>query len=307
MRPPVAKALTHSAPPMQQPSTTRPTPVLSFTILTFLLSVTLSCASQQQDGRAQEEDVVGMGVVKHLTSTSLGERRTLNIFLPPGYEDDDTTAYPVIYLLDGAVDEDYHHVSGLVQFLTTYALMPPSILVGIANVDRYRDFTYPSTVAEDRERLPTSGGSEKFRQFLEAELQPFIEATYRTAPPKTLIGQSLGGLLATEIFIKTPTLFDNYIIVSPSLWWDNGTLVARVEESLVSHPERTGKVYVSVGTEGSEMEDGVDRLVEALRMHAPPGVTWYEAPFPEETHATILHRSLYRAFELFYGETYPGY
>jgi predicted alpha/beta superfamily hydrolase len=104
-------------------------------------------------------------------------------------------------------------------------MIPESIVVGIGNVDRKRDFTYPSQNKLDQKEFPTSGQSEKFINFLEKELQPFVDSTYRITELKTIIGQSLGGLLTTEILFKKPELFDNYIIVSPSLWWDDEKLL----------------------------------------------------------------------------------
>lgn len=104
-------------------------------------------------------------------------------------------------------------------------MIPESIVVGIGNVDRKRDFTYPFQNELDLKEFPTSGKSEKFISFLEKELQPFIDSTYKTMEMKTIIGQSLGGLLVTKILFKKPELFNNYIIVSPSLWWDDEKLL----------------------------------------------------------------------------------
>ena len=143
----------------------------------------------------------------------------MNIYLPEGYKQGDTTKYPVIYLLDGSADEDFIHIVGLVQFYSFEWInqVPKSIVVGIATVDRRRDFTFPTTIEEDKKVYPTTGHSEKFIAFIEKELPPFIESKNKTNSSKTIIGQSLGGLLATEIFLKKPTLFNKYIIISPSL------------------------------------------------------------------------------------------
>ena len=131
-----------------------------------------------------------LGVVDEIESKVLGEKRILNIYLPGGFMQEDSTGYPVIYLLDGSADEDFIHVAGLVQFNTFSWInrLPPCILVGIATVDRRRDFT---------------GSSAKFIQFIEEELQPYILGHYKGEYSKMLIGQSLGGLLATEILLKS--------------------------------------------------------------------------------------------------------
>jgi uncharacterized protein len=72
--------------------------------------------------------------------------------------------------------------------------------------------------------IPNAGGSEKFIRFIAEELQPYIKSTYKVSR-SLLIGQSLGGLLASEIVLKKPELFDDYIIISPSLWWDDESLL----------------------------------------------------------------------------------
>jgi predicted alpha/beta superfamily hydrolase len=261
-------------------------------------------------GRAQTPqplsvESIEIGLAHTFDSATLGEARTLNILLPPGYSAS-TESFPVIYLLDGAIDEDYHHVSGLVQFMTTYELMPPSILVGIANGDRMRDMTFPTTIADHREQAPTQGGSEAFRAFLHDEVVGYVDANFRANGHSTLIGQSLAGLLATEVFVESPELFDDYIIVSPSLWWSDASLVPRIAESLIAHPDKRGTVCLAVGTEGKEMEGPVHEFAGALAKHAPEGLKWKHLPLPAENHATVLHRALYRAFEELYGEEYPG-
>src|SRR5580658_1885345 len=83
-----------------------------------------------------------LGTIEQIQSVQLGEKRTLNIYLPEGYNKNDTVRYPVIYLLDGSADEDFIHIVGLVQFYSFEWInqLPKSIVVGIATVDRRRDF-----------------------------------------------------------------------------------------------------------------------------------------------------------------------
>src|SRR6185437_12342755 len=133
-----------------------------------------------------------LGVIDEMDSKELGEKRILNIYLPEGYNKEDTIKYPVIYLLDGSADEDFIHIVGLVQFNSFEWVnrVPKSIVVGIANVDRRRDFTFPTTIAEDKKAYPTTGHSDKFIRFLENELQPFIEKKYKTNNSRTIIGES---------------------------------------------------------------------------------------------------------------------
>jgi len=253
---------------------------------------------------AQSEEKIIIGVTHSLESKILNEKRILNIYLPEGYTKNDTTHYSVIYLLDGGTDEDLIHISGLVQFNTFPWVnrLRPTIVVGIANTDRKKDLTFPTTIAGDKEKYKTAGHSADFISFIEKELQPYIESSYKTNGVKTLIGQSLGGLLAAEILLKKPSLFNRYIIVSPSLWWDNASLLKQSATALNSIAKTS--VYIGVGKEGKglgitnrTMEEEAKLLSEKIKAVKNPNITVYYDFLPEEDHATVLHPAVYSAFK----------
>lgn len=238
------------------------------------------------------------GEMHTFRSAILQQDRTLNVYLPEGRSPDSVAAYPVVYVLDGSANEDFPHIAGLVQFMNMYDLFPKSIVVGIANVDRGHDFTSPTQGDSDLVWVPTGGGSAAFIEFLEKEVQPFVAQRYGTRGPRTLIGQSLGGLLVMEVLFSRPDLFDDYIAVSPSLWWNNEALSRTADAWAGAHATLPKRVYIAMASDDGWGQPGVDRVVAVLRAHAaPPFIWWYET-FPEETHATILHRGAYRAFEL---------
>jgi predicted alpha/beta superfamily hydrolase len=237
-----------------------------------------------------------LGVTDEITSKALNEKRLLNIYLPPGYKDD-TAQYPVLYLLDGSADEDFIHVVGIVQFLNMIESMPKTIIVGIANVDRRRDFTFPTSIDSDKKAYPTTGGAQNFIRFVSTELQPYIQRTYRTNGEKTIIGESLGGLVAAQILLEKPQLFDNYIIVSPSLWWDQESLLRKAPALLKHLPGSDMKVYIAVGTEGPVMEGDAKALSEMIRKQDRQNLRLYFETFPKESHLTILHQCVYQALE----------
>ncbi len=243
-----------------------------------------------------DETVFPLGIVRRLYSTVLNEERTLNIYLPEGYSKD--SSYPVIYLLDGSADEDFIHVAGLVQFYNFpwVNVLPKSIVVGIANVDRRRDFTFPTTIAKDKSDFPTTGGSEKFIRFLEKELQPYINESFKTNGSNMLIGQSLGGLLATEVLLKKPELFTQYVIVSPSLWWDNESLL----QTKLAVFEQKLSVYIAVGKEGKIMEDDAKGLHELLKAKITNGTVQFEY-IGNKQHGNIFHQAVANAFEFLRG------
>lgn len=270
-------------------------------IVVLLLFSGVLVSAQEIDFRYQSgKTPFPFGVVEEISSEALSEKRTLNIYLPQGYHPDSLTTYPVIYLLDGSAHEDYPHIAGLAQFMNMYELLPKSIVVGIVNVDRYRDFTFPSNDPEDKKGLPTSGGSQNFISFLEKELQPFIQENYKVNGHRTIIGQSLGGLLATEILFKKPHLFHDYIIVSPSLWWDGQSLVNRAATYLNSFPGKDSQIFVSLGKEHPTMHEVADKLVAAIRKARNQNLQLFYEPILDEDHATILHSAVYRALKKFH-------
>jgi len=280
-------------------------------LLVLLQFITIFCFGQnlKEKEQASTAKPFVLGVVEELQSKELSEKRTLNIYLPEGYNANDTLKYSVIYLLDGSADEDFIHIVGLVQFnnFSWVNRMPKSIVVGIANIDRKRDFTYPTTLDADKKRYPTSGHSDKFIAFLENELQPFIQKNYKTNSSKMLIGQSLAGLLATEVLFKKPSLFDKYVIISPSLWWDNGSLLMQDAAILKAGYNQNISVYIGVGKEGLTpgdyprvMETDANLLADKLKDTKNNNLKVYFDYLPQEDHATITHQAVFNAFRLLY-------
>lgn len=263
-------------------------------ILIFLFFISFSARAQFKPEISKKEGFT-IGETLTFRSQILDEDREINVYLPEGYAVNGSEKYPVIYLLDGSREEDFIHVAGLVQFgsFPWIQMLPKTILVGISNVNRQRDFTFPTTVAKDKIDFPATGSSEKFIRFMEQELQPFVNRQYHTNNSKTIIGQSLGGLLATEILFKKPDLFDHYIIVSPSLWWDSESLL-----KVKPHPQASRKaVYIAVGKEGAIMERTARKLYNKLKTQNKEKAPLYYDFFAEQDHGDALHLAVYQAFE----------
>lgn len=265
---------------------------LLFLFIPLLLS---QLAHAQQVPSPGTTGTFSIGEFVTFQSEILGETRRINVYLPATYASDSLKNYPVIYLLDGSEDEDFIHIAGLVQFGTFswINMLPECIVVGISNVDRRRDFTYPTRNKQDKAANPTSGKSAKFIEFLGAELQPFIGRRYRTNGENSLIGQSLGGLLATEILFRQPDMFDQYFIVSPSLWWDDESLL-----KLKPLPY-TGKksIYIAVGEEGKVMKRVAKTLYKRLKQGNNGNTRLFFEFFPKQDHGDVLHLAIYNGFE----------
>lgn len=262
--------------------------------LTMIVPFVFLFSSVSAQHALKKEPIV-VGESLEFYSHILGEHRTLNIYLPQGYHKDSIDRYPVIYLLDGSMDEDFVHIAGIVQFGTFswINMLPRSIVVGIANVDRKRDFTYPSSFHLDQKEFPSSGKSERFIKFIQDELQPLIDSNYNTQEQRTIIGQSLGGLLASEILLKQPDLFDHYIIVSPSLWWDSEKLLNWQTKEF----KKKKSVYIAVGKEGAVMERVAKSLHDKLEKLDHDKLNVYFKYLEAQSHGDALHLAVYDAFE----------
>ena len=185
-------------------------------------------------------------------------------------------------------------MAGLVYFLgfPWLNLCPPSIVVGIANVDRKRDYTFPTTVEKDKKDFPTTGGSAAFIRYLGEEVIPYIRSRYKTNNTSTLIGQSFGGLLATEVLFTHPDWFSKYLIVSPSLWWDNQSLLNRTV-TLATQPD----VRIAVGKEGRVMERDAKALYRKLRPFYADKRRLRFHFFKKENHGSILLHAAYEGLQ----------
>ncbi len=272
---------------------------MKYRILLSSVCLLICAATIHAQSKPINEKIFSLGIIRELQSKELNETRTLNIYLPEGYHAD--SSYPVIYLLDGSADEDFIHVVGLVQFYTFpwVDLLPKSIVVGIANVDRRRDFTFPTTIEKDKKDFPATGGSEKFIRFIEQELQPYVQQQFKTNGSNMLIGQSLGGLVATEILFKKPALFSQYVIVSPSLWWDNESLLKLKPALLIEKYTQQVTIYIAVGEEGKVMEGVAKRLFEMISSAGKKTVTASFDFIKGKSHANIFHQAASNAFEVF--------
>lgn len=230
-----------------------------------------------------------------IQSRRLKEARRINVYAPPGYAESTTMRLPVLYMPDGGMGEDFLHVAGLVQISVMNGTMRPFLLVGIENTERRRDMTGPTTSDDDRKIAPRVGGSAAFRGFIRTELMPEIAARYRTTRERAIVGESLAGLFVVETFLREPELFDTYIAIDPSLWWNNEELLKSAAEQLRSRPVRKRRLYLASSGEPG-LADATERLAGVLKEGAFPGIEWHHEPMPGEEHATIYHPAALRAF-----------
>ena len=249
--------------------------------------------SRERKPAIERATPLAIGETFLLDSKPLGERRRINVYPPPGSPPD--ARLPVLYMPDGGIAEDFLHVAGLVQVSVASGMMRPFLLVGIENTQRRRDLTGPTRNEADKRIAPIVGGSAAFREFLRDELMPEVNRRYRTTGESAIVGESLAGLFVVETFFREPGLFDTYIALDPSLWWDDRALVDGAGVALRARPDLTKTLYLASSDEPQIARD-TKRLADILRADAPAGLRWHHEPMPQESHATIYHPAALRAF-----------
>ncbi|RSZ61164.1 alpha/beta hydrolase [Massilia atriviolacea] len=235
-----------------------------------------------------------------LESAVLSETRRINVFVPPGHGGKDAAPLPVLYMPDGGQAEDFPHVAETVQTLVAAGRMMPVLLVGIENTERRRDLTGPTTVESDKKIAPRVGGSAAFRQFIRTELMPYIAANFRVTADKGIVGESLAGLFIVETLLVEPALFDRYVAISPSVWWNDEALVRAADARIKALPAAPKKIFLTSADEDN-IVPGTARLAAALLAHAPAAVSLTFKPMPKEHHGTIYRASEAVALEAVYG------
>lgn len=218
-----------------------------------------------------------------LDSAAMGEARQINVYLPPKQAG---RRYPVVYMPDGGMAEDFPHVATTIDAAIRAGRMAPVILVGIENTQRRRDMTGPTSVAADHEIAPVVGGSAQFRGFIARELIPHIEASYPANGQRGIIGESLAGLFVVETLFESPGLFDTFIALDPSLWWNGGKLVGDADAWLAAHPDARARLYVA-WAEPEMIGPEIKVLERALQAAAPAGLKWQVVPRTDLSHQTI--------------------
>jgi predicted alpha/beta superfamily hydrolase len=244
---------------------------------------------------------LNLGEVFALASQVLGEERKVVVWTPPDYAASGRR-YPVLYLTDA--ERQFGHSVTTIEFLSRNGRMPAAIVVGIFNVARTRDLTpYTANAPDVDRRLPTAGGADKFLQFVETELVPWVEKQYRVEPFRMFAGHSFGGLFAVHALATRPDLFNVVIAVSPTLYWRQMEPVKRLTALVETKRDLNRTLYVTLGTEGAEMQSGFDALKAAFEKKAPAGLHWNLVQMPAEDHGSIVLRSHYDALE----KTFDGW
>ncbi|HEV3326085.1 MAG TPA: alpha/beta hydrolase-fold protein [Puia sp.] len=273
-----------------------------------------------------KDSTVSIGKIVTIDSKILGEKRTVWIHSPYNLNRSHATTetFPVAYLLDGGAH--FSSVMGMIQQLSEVngnTLIPNMILVGILNTDRERDLTPTHAATDyrgDSAAVKTSGGGERFVAFIEKELIPYVDSAYPTAPYRVLIGHSLGGLTVINTLVHHPGLFNSYLAIDPSMWWDHQQLLRQTETALAQDRFAGKTLYLAIA---NTMTPGMDtahvrkdttgmtlhirsilQLADALKRNSNNGLRWTYKYYDNDSHGTVPLIAEYDAFRFIFSAYY---
>lgn len=254
----------------------------------LLLAVLWSCGSG-----SQAQDVIPEHQTFTIDSKEVGEKRTMNVWLPPNYAES-KDSLTVVYMPDGGIQEDFPHIANTIAELVASKKIKPVILVGIENTQRRRDLSPPTNVEEDKKIAPVVGESAKFRAFLQNELIPEVNKRYRTTNEKGILGESLAGLFVVETLMLHPEMFDFYVAFDPSLWWNEKNLVKTAKENLAKFPTVQKKFWFA-GSNAKDIYKNTRDLEKILKTENLPNLKWKYSDEPKEEHQTIFRATKEKA------------
>lgn len=203
---------------------------------------------------AQDNSPFITGFEETISSKILGQERKVWIHIPNsngGNKFKDRGHYPVIYLLDGS--ENFNTIVSITEHMSESSLCPPMIIIGILHSNRESELT----IGTDKGSPGVVGDGETFMNFVEKELIPYIDATYPTTTYKTFIGHSLGGLTVMNTFLHNPNLFNSYVSLEGSLWWNNEKIVKEAKTILLTQNYKGKTLFMALA---NRLERGEDTL-----------------------------------------------
>ena len=264
----------------------------------LLLSVIFAvCSAFSVFGQTQQIASVVYTQYK-INSLALGEERSVLVRVPANYERTDEK-FPVVYMTDA--HPPYNAMmAGIIEQQAWGGQMPEMILVGIQNTNRSRDLT-----PTDDRNGGTVGGGAKFLQFIETEVIPLIEKTYRTEPFRIFAGHSLGGLFAVYAFTARPDLFNAYIVASPVLNYDDNFVIKSAEDLFKQKKDWKKTMFISIGNEPDYVK-GFNSFQDLLKRAKPKNFEYEFREFKDDNHASSVLPAYYAGLrKIFAGWTPP--
>jgi predicted alpha/beta superfamily hydrolase len=280
-----------------------------FTLVFFIIPLLFSFKANAQKAEPIRSD---QGEVVMMHSDILKEDRRILIYTPKDSANSEKK-YPVIYVLDA--DNHFAQMVEYSKYLSRQDVnvIPPLIVVGITNTNRNRDLTPSHSNIDYSGKSDTtanspyknSGGNEHFLQFIQKELIPYVNSNYKTQPYRIFAGHSFGALTTINCLINYPDMFDAYIAVSPSFWWDRKFLLKLADKKLKAGSTLSKTLFFSDGNEdssspGSPFHTNVLKFDSLLKKRNIKGLDFEYIPYPNESHMTVPIKSYYDGLRFIY-------
>ena len=259
---------------------------------------------------AESTDGITIGTSRVVESRVLKERRRVYIHLPESYQQSrGYRRYPVLYVRDGG--KFFHSFTGAVKHLASDATphVPEMIVVAIVETDRVRDSSSTRSLqgftGKVEEGFESSGGGENFRRFLEQELVPYIDKEFSTSSYRIYCGYSFTGLSVIDEFLDADTIFDAFLMIDPSWWWDDYLMEKRAGAALPSRKFNRVQLFMAATAESYPQEyfikaRDIGSLAEMLQRTKPPGLEWKFERYANESHHSMALRALYDGLAYFF-------
>ena len=283
----------------------KPLLLKSFILVFFIIPLCLH-AQNMADYKPLTADNV------QIVSKTLNETRKVYIYVPPADSLNPAKRYPVLYLMDG--ESHFSMIAELCRYLSRWDVnvMPEMIVVGIPNTNRTRDLTPTHSIIDYYGKpdtsatswLKPSGGNGNFLQFVSAELMPYVEAHYKTQPFKIFAGHSFGGITAIDCFLNNPGMFNAYIALSPSFWWDNEYLLKLADKKLQKGSALSKLLFYSDASEGvtdkSTFHTNLLKFDSLIAEKQIIGLVLKYLNYPDDIHMTEPVKAYYDALRFIY-------
>jgi predicted alpha/beta superfamily hydrolase len=278
-----------------------------FSIIIILLFI--SCNAYAQHPVVSENKYPKVEIdnteVRELLSNYNRQKYKIYVKYPRNYQNS-KKKYPVLYILDA--ETNFGGVSYIVQRLIKDKIIPEILLVGIAyNVDydtfyelRSRDLT--PTLVEGFKWLGVpyaSGGAENFTKFIKIELFSFVDENYKTQKDQRAIyGHSFGGLFGTYIFLNHTHMFNKYLLLSPSLWWDNRIIFKDIKN--LDLKGENIKLYMASGELEPSISGPQNQFIDLLNNKVSENSNINSEILDNETHRTIFGNGFTKGLRFLY-------
>lgn len=220
--------------------------------------------------------------------------------------------FPVSYMLDGGSYFQFGMDTVRLQSRNAPKTdMSEAIVIGICHcgtaeeigLRRFYDFTPPADSYQYPDRfkgakLGKHGGAEKLLHFIKGELMTEIALKYQVNPQRqALFGHSLGGLFVLWSLFKEPQLFDTYLAISPSIWWNNDELFSYANRFLAEEENHEQTLFIGVGGKEGFMVKDAQELYSLFKEKSNLNSSFYIAE--DENHASVVPTVISRAFRCF--------